>query len=124
MVTSRSPLVILAPSLSISLQMVVTSARLGISCKVQVPSESREAAIIGRTAFLAPLTLTVPFRLFPPRTISFSTGSPLLILSKYHRRGRVYIGNLLHRVCAQGYVKVDFLIVITQVAIKLRAQAR
>ncbi|GAA0834403.1 hypothetical protein GCM10008915_18950 [Bifidobacterium pullorum subsp. gallinarum] len=33
-------------------------------------SPSREAAMIGRTEFFAPLTLTLPVSLLPPRTIN------------------------------------------------------
>jgi hypothetical protein len=60
-----------APKDSSTLLMVITSSRGGASIMTLSPSSpSREAAMIGRTEFLAPLTLTLPVNLLPPRTIN------------------------------------------------------
>src|SRR6056297_491254 len=57
----------------------VTSLKFGISCILLGLSASKEAANIGKIAFLAPLTLISPFNVFPPVIINFSTfKSPFL----------------------------------------------
>ena len=53
-------LVILAPKDWTILHMISTSLSAGVSQIWQVPEESSDAAMIGSTAFLAPLTVTSP----------------------------------------------------------------
>ena len=45
---------------------VWTSANSGISVNVDLPTPNMDATIMGKTAFLAPLTRTVPLSGLPP----------------------------------------------------------
>ena len=76
---SRTPLVessIFSPRHLSTEQIVLTSSRAGISSRWLGVLPRIEAAMIGRTAFLAPLVFTVPIKRLPPLIISFSTKFP------------------------------------------------
>jgi hypothetical protein len=52
--------------------MVATSLKAGTPSSTHRSSVSKQAANMGKVAFLEPLTVTVPFKGLPPRMTSFS----------------------------------------------------